>query len=68
MKRGNGDVGFYYFMMVPLYESLVLPLSIIMIVPMALLSALTGVWLTNGDNNISPGSPRNVQLSLRASF
>jgi catecholate siderophore receptor len=22
----------------------------------------------NGDNNISPGSPRNVQLSLRASF
>jgi multidrug efflux pump len=35
-----------------LYESLVLPLSIILIVPMALLAAMTGVWLTHGDNNI----------------
>ena len=34
------------------YESLVLPLSIIMIVPMGLLAAMTGVWLSNGDNNI----------------
>jgi multidrug efflux pump len=30
----------------------VLPLSIIMIVPMGLLAAMTGVWLTAGDNNI----------------
>jgi multidrug efflux pump len=30
----------------------VLPLSIILIVPMAMLSGLAGVWLTNGDNNI----------------
>ena len=34
------------------YESLTLPLSIIMIVPMGLLAAMAGVWLSNGDNNV----------------
>ncbi len=34
------------------YESLTLPLAIIMIVPMGLLAAMTGVWLTHGDNNV----------------
>ncbi len=34
------------------YESLFLPLAIILIVPMCLLSAIAGVWLTGGDNNI----------------
>jgi multidrug efflux pump len=34
------------------YESLFLPLAIILIVPMCLLSAISGVWLTGGDNNI----------------
>jgi multidrug efflux pump len=34
------------------YESLFLPLAIILIVPMCLLSALAGVWLTGGDNNL----------------
>jgi hypothetical protein len=34
------------------YESLFLPLAIILIVPMCLLSAITGVWLSGGDNNI----------------
>ena len=34
------------------YESLTLPLAVILIVPMGILSALTGVWLTQGDNNI----------------
>lgn len=34
------------------YESLTLPIAIIMIVPMGVLAALTGVWLTGGDNNI----------------
>lgn len=34
------------------YESLTLPLSIILIVPMSMLSALIGVWLSSGDNNI----------------
>jgi multidrug efflux pump subunit AcrB len=35
-----------------LYESWTLPLAIVAIVPMALLSAITGVWLSGGDNNI----------------
>ena len=34
------------------YESLFLPLAIILIVPMCLFSAITGVWLTGGDNNM----------------
>ena len=34
------------------YESLMLPIAIIMIVPMGVLAALTGIWLTGGDNNI----------------
>jgi multidrug efflux pump len=34
------------------YESLFLPLAIILIVPMCLLSAMTGVWLTGGDSNV----------------
>ena len=34
------------------YESLTLPLAILLIVPMGLMSALAGVWLTGGDNNI----------------
>ncbi|QJR15916.1 efflux RND transporter permease subunit [Usitatibacter palustris] len=41
-----------FLVLAALYESLVLPLSIILIVPMAMLAGLTGVWLTNGDNNI----------------
>ncbi len=35
-----------------LYESWTLPLAIVLIVPMALLSAILGVWLSGGDNNI----------------
>jgi multidrug efflux pump len=34
------------------YESLTLPLAIILIVPVSILAALLGVWLTGGDNNI----------------
>ncbi|HSV69370.1 MAG TPA: multidrug efflux RND transporter permease subunit [Methylibium sp.] len=34
------------------YESLTLPIAILLIVPMGLLSAMTGVWLSNGDNNV----------------
>ncbi len=34
------------------YESLTLPLAVILIVPMSLLAAMTGVWLTRGHNNI----------------
>jgi len=41
-----------FLVLAALYESLALPLVVILIVPMCLLSAITGVWLTNGDNNI----------------
>ena len=34
------------------YESWSLPLVVILIVPMCLFSAITGVWLAGGDNNI----------------
>jgi multidrug efflux pump len=34
------------------YESLSLPLTVILIVPMTLLPAIGGVWLTGGDNNV----------------
>ena len=34
------------------YESFLLPLTIVLIVPMCLLFAITGVWLKGGDNNI----------------
>jgi multidrug efflux pump len=41
-----------FLVLAALYESLTLPLAVIMIVPMSVLSALAGVWLTRGDNNI----------------
>ncbi|AUT61779.1 MULTISPECIES: efflux RND transporter permease subunit [Paraburkholderia] len=41
-----------YMVLAAMYESLTLPLAILMIVPMSVLSALLGVWLTHGDNNI----------------
>ena len=41
-----------FLVLAALYESLALPLSIIMIVPMGLLAAMTGVWLSGGDNNM----------------
>ncbi len=41
-----------FLVLASLYESLTLPLAVILIVPMVLLSAITGVWLSGGDNNI----------------
>jgi len=41
-----------FLVLAALYESLSLPLSIILIVPMGLLAAMTGVWLSGGDNNV----------------
>ena len=41
-----------FLVLAALYESLVLPLSIIMIVPMGLLAAITGLYITAGDNNV----------------
>ncbi|WP_280155815.1 multidrug efflux RND transporter permease subunit [Piscinibacter sp. XHJ-5] len=34
------------------YESVTLPIAIVLIVPLGLLAAMTGVWLTKGDNNV----------------
>ena len=41
-----------FLVLAALYESLVLPLSIILIVPLALFAAMAGVWLAGGENNI----------------
>ncbi len=41
-----------YVVLAALYESWTLPLSVILNVPMTLLSAITGVWLMGGDNNV----------------
>ena len=43
---------FVYLALAAQFESLVLPLAIILIVPMSLLAALAGVWLRGQDNNI----------------
>lgn len=56
-----GDTALYVFalssllvflVLVALYESWILPLAIILIVPMTLMCALGGVWIRGGDNNI----------------
>ncbi|MET1023320.1 MAG: efflux RND transporter permease subunit [Pseudoxanthomonas sp.] len=41
-----------FLVLAALYESWTLPLAVILIVPMTILSALVGVWLTGGDNNV----------------
>ena len=41
-----------YLVLAAQYESLFLPLAIILIVPLSLLGAIGGVWLTGGDNNL----------------
>jgi multidrug efflux pump len=34
------------------YESMTLPIAIILIIPMGLMAAMTGVWWSGGDNNV----------------
>ena len=41
-----------FLVLAALYESWTLPLAVILIVPMTMLSALFGVWLVGGDNNV----------------
>ncbi|HEX5123758.1 MAG TPA: multidrug efflux RND transporter permease subunit [Rhodanobacteraceae bacterium] len=41
-----------FLVLAALYESISLPLVVILIIPMCLLCAITGVQLSNGDNNI----------------
>lgn len=45
-------VVFVFLLLAAQYESLVLPLAVILIVPMCLLAAILGVNLMGGDNNI----------------
>ncbi len=45
-------VVFVFLLLAALYESWVLPLAIILIVPMCLLSAMSGIWFLGMDNNI----------------
>lgn len=56
-----GNTGIYIFplsiflvflVLAAQYESFRLPFAIILIVPMALFSALVGLWLTRGENNV----------------
>ena len=41
-----------YVVLAALYESWALPLAVILIVPACMFSALIGVWLVGGDNNV----------------
>ncbi|PKO65823.1 MAG: multidrug efflux RND transporter permease subunit [Betaproteobacteria bacterium HGW-Betaproteobacteria-16] len=41
-----------YLILAAQYNSWLLPLAVLLIVPMSLLSAITGVWLVGGDNNV----------------
>lgn len=41
-----------FLVLAALYESWILPLAVVLIVPMCLLAALFGVWLVDGDNNL----------------
>jgi multidrug efflux pump len=43
---------FVFLVLAAQYESLALPLAIILIVPMCLLAAITGILLDHGDNNV----------------
>lgn len=43
---------FAYLILAAQYNSWSLPLAVLLIVPLTLLSALVGVWLTGGDNNL----------------
>jgi len=48
------------------YESFRLPFAVILIVPLALLSALVGVWLKHGDNNVFTQISLIVLIGLAA--
>src|SRR4051794_14414337 len=41
-----------FLVLAPQYATLRLPLAIILVVPLCLLFAIAGVWVTHGDNNI----------------
>ncbi len=74
-QRTSGDAGalafalgvvFVFIFLAALYESLTLPLAVIMIVPMCLLAALLGVNLRGLDNNILTQIGMVVLIGLAA--
>jgi multidrug efflux pump len=61
LEKQTGNTAIYVFilcvvmaflLMAALYESWSLPMAIILIVPMCLVSAITGIWLRHMDNNL----------------
>lgn len=59
-------VALVFLVLAATYESWSLPLVIILIVPMTLLSALAGVWIVGGDNNIFTRIALIVLVALAA--
>jgi multidrug efflux pump len=57
---------FVFLVLAAQYESWSLPLAIILIVPMCLLSAIGGMWLTGVDNSIFPQVGFVVLIGLAA--
>ena len=60
-EKSAGDSGlivfalaalFVFLLLAAQYESLTLPLAVVLIVPMGLLFAMFGVWITDWDNNV----------------
>lgn len=43
---------FVFLLLAALYENWAVPMAIILIVPLCVLCALTGIWVSGGDNNI----------------
>jgi hydrophobe/amphiphile efflux-1 (HAE1) family protein len=58
MSRGSSTLIFplcvllAFLVLAAQYESWTLPLAVILIVPMCIVAAIVGLWLTGGDNNI----------------
>ncbi len=59
-------VVFVFLVLAAQYESLSLPIAILLIVPMCLLAAIAGLWLTKMDNNIFTQIGLVVLIALAA--
>ena len=57
---------FVFLVLAAQYESWLLPLAVILIVPMCLLAAISGVWIAGSDNNIFTQIGLLVLVSLAA--
>ncbi|XZE33257.1 efflux RND transporter permease subunit [Pirellulaceae bacterium SH501] len=57
---------FVFMVLAAQYESWSMPLAILLIVPMCLLAAVTGLWISNSDNNIFTQIGLVVLIALAA--